>query len=382
MTPQLQGIAEGLMKRFSGLVMASCLVLLSGTAFGAETIKIGVAGAHSGDLASYGMPTANAARLVAKEVNAKGGIDGKQIELLIQDEECKPEKATNVATKLVSDGAVAVLGHICSGPTKAALPIYTAAKLVSISPSATSPELTRSGQYPLFFRTIAADDAQANLGADFAVNKLNAKKIALLHDKGDYGRGYAEFARDFINNSGKAEVVLFEGVTPGAMDYSAVVQKVRQSGADTVMFGGYHPEASKMVAQLKKKRVKVNFVSDDGVKDDMFIKVAGDAAEGVYASGPQDVSGLAMNKAAREAHVAEFGTPPGAFFDPAYAAMQALVNAIDKADSTDSDKIAQALRTELADTAIGTIKFDERGDAEGVGFTIYQVQNGKYVEMK
>lgn len=176
--------------------------------------------------------------------------------------------------------------------------------------------------------------------------------------------------------------MLFEGVTPGAMDYSAVVQKVRQSGADTVMFGGYHPEASKMVAQLRKKRVKVNFVSDDGVKDDMFIKVAGDAAEGVYASGPQDVSGLAMNKAAREAHVAEFGTPPGAFFDPAYAAMQALVNAIDKADSTDSDKIAQALRTELVDTAIGTIKFDERGDAEGVGFTIYQVQNGKYVEMK
>lgn len=208
------------MKRFSGLMMASCLVLLTGTAFGAETIKIGVAGAHSGDLASYGMPTANAARLVTKEVNAKGGIDGKQIELLIQDEECKPEKATNVATKLISDGAVAVLGHICSGPTKAALPIYTAAKLVSISPTATSPELTRSGQYPLFFRTIAADDAQANLGADFAVNKLNAKKIALLHDKGDYGRGYAEFARDFIKNSGKAEVVLFEGVTPGAMDYS------------------------------------------------------------------------------------------------------------------------------------------------------------------
>ena len=163
-------------------------------------------------------------------------------------------------------------------------------------------ELTRSGQYPLFFRTIAADDAQANLGADFAVNKLNAKKIVLLHDKGDYGRRYVEFARDFIKNSGKAEVVLFEGVTPGAMDYSAVVQKVRQSGADTVMFGGYHPEASKMVAQLRKKRVKVNFVSDDGVKDDMFIKVAGDAAEGVYASGPQDVSGLAMNKAAREAH--------------------------------------------------------------------------------
>lgn len=370
------------MKRFSGLVLVSCLILFAGTAFGAETIKIGVAGAHSGDLASYGLPTANAAKLVAKAYNAKGGINGKQVELLILDEECKPEKATNVATKLVSDGAVAILGHICSGPTKAALPIYTSAKLVSISPSATSPELTQSGQYPYFFRTIASDDAQAKLGAEFALEKLGAKKVALLHDKGDYGRGYVEFARKIIEDSGKAEVVLFEGVTPGAVDFSAVVQKVRQSGADTVMFGGYHPEGSKLVSQLKKKRVKVNFVSDDGVKDEAFIKVAGEAAEGVYASGPRDVSTLPMNLAARDAHIAEFGTPPGAFFEPAYAAMQALCNAIEKAGSTDTDKIVHALRTEPVDTSVGVIKFDERGDAEGVGFAIYQVQDGKYVEMK
>ena len=373
---------EELMKRFSGLVIAACLTLLTSTAFGADTVKIGVAGAHTGDLASYGLPTVNAAKLVAKDVNAKGGIDGKQIELLIQDEECKPEKATNAATKLISDGAVVVLGHICSGATKAALPIYTEAKIVTISPSATNPELTQSGQYPTFFRTIASDDAQAKLGVDFAIGKLAAKKIAVLHDKGDYGKGYAEYAQKFIQDGGQAEVVLFEGVTPGAVDYSAVVQKVRQTGADTVMFGGYHPEASKIVSQLKKKRVKVNFISDDGVKDDTFIKVAGADAEDVYASGPQDVSGLEMNKAAKAAHVAEFGTEAGAFFDAAYAAMQALVNAIDKADSTDSDKIMNALRTENVDTTVGTIKFDARGDAEGVGFSMYQVQGGQYVELK
>lgn len=297
-------IVEELMKRFSGLVIAACLTLLTSTAFGADTVKIGVAGAHTGDLASYGLPTVNAAKLVAKDVNAKGGIDGKQIELLIQDEECKPEKATNAATKLVSDGAVVVVGHICSGATKAALPIYTEAKIVTMSPSATNPELTQSGQYPTFFRTIASDDAQALLGVNFAIDKLGAKKIAVLHDKGDYGKGYAEYAQKFITENGKAEVVLFEGVTPGAVDYSAVVQKVRQTGADTVMFGGYHPEASKIVSQLKKKRVDVKFISDDGVKDDTFIKVAGADAEDVYASGPQDVSALEMNKAAKAAHMA------------------------------------------------------------------------------
>jgi branched-chain amino acid transport system substrate-binding protein len=374
--------AEELMKRFSGLVIAACLTLVTSTAFGADTVKIGVAGAHTGDLASYGLPTVNAAKLVAKDVNDKGGIDGKMIELLIQDEECKPEKATNAATKLVSDGAVVVLGHICSGATKAALPIYTENKIVVISPSATNIDLTQSGEYPTFFRTIASDDAQAKLGVDFAIDKLGSKKIAVLHDKGDYGKGYAEFAQNFIKKGGQAEVVLFEGVTPGAVDYSAVIQKVRQSGADTVMFGGYHPEASKLVSQLKKRRVDVKFISDDGVKDDTFIKVAGADAEGVYASGPQDVSGLEMNKAARAAHVAEFGSEPGAFFDAAYAAMQALVNAIDKADSTDADKIMNVLRTEFVDTTVGSIKFDARGDGEGVGFSMYQVQNGVYVELK
>lgn len=369
------------MKRFSGLLIAASLTLLTSAAY-ADTIKIGVAGAHTGDLASYGLPTVNAAKLVAKDVNAKGGIDGKQIELLVQDEECKPEKATNVATKLVSDGAIVVLGHICSGATKAALPIYTEAKIVTISPSATNPDLTQSGQYPTFFRTIASDDAQSKLGVDFAIDKLGAKKIAVLHDKGDYGKGYAEFAQKFIQEGGKAEVVLFEGVTPGAVDYSAVVQKVRQSGADTVMFGGYHPEASKLVSQLKKKRVDVKFISDDGVKDDTFIKVAGADAEGVYASGPQDVSGLEMNKAARAAHVAEFGAEPGAFFDAAYAAMQSLVNAIDKADGAGADKIMEALRADTVETTVGAIKFDARGDAEGVGFSMYQVQNGVYVELK
>lgn len=369
------------MKGFYALLVAICLALLAGPV-SADTIKIGVAGAHSGDLASYGLPTVNAAKLVAESVNAKGGIGGKQIELLIQDEECKPEKATNAATKVVSDGAVAVIGHICSGATKAALPIYTEANLVTISPSATNPELTQSGQYPTFFRTIASDDAQAKLGVDFAIEKLDAKKIAVLHDKGDYGKGYAEYAQKFVQEGGQAEVVLFEGVTPGAVDYSAVVQKVRQSGADTVMFGGYHPEASKLVSQMKKKKVDVRFISDDGVKDDTFIKVAGPDAEGVYASGPQDVSSLELNKQAKADHMAKFGSEPGAFFEAAYAAMLALVNAIDKAGSTDTDAIMAVLRSEFVETNIGSIKFDERGDAEGVGFSMYQVQNGKYVDLK
>ncbi len=362
-----------------GMVM---IVAMAGNGFAADTIKLGVAGPHSGDLASYGIPTVKAAELVVKDVNARGGILGKKVELLIEDDVCKPEVATNTATKLASQKADVILGHICSGATKAALGIYKDSKMIAMSPSATNPALTQSGDYPNFYRTIASDDAQAKLEVDFALDRLKLKKIAVLHDKGDYGKGLAEFAKGFLEKSGKAEVVLYEGITPGAVDYSAVVQKIKRSGAEAVIFGGYHPEASKIVSQMRKKRMDTIFISDDGVKDDTFIKVAKEFAEGVYATGPKDVSKNPMAVAANEAHKKTYGEDPGAFFLNAYAATLALLNAVEKAGSTDYDAVAKALKTEYVDTPLGKIRFDERGDALGVGFSVYQVQNGAYVEIK
>jgi branched-chain amino acid transport system substrate-binding protein len=364
------------------ILAISLMAIPSGTLLAADTIKLGVAGAHSGDLASYGLPTVKAAELVVKEINAKGGILGKQVELLVEDDACKPELATNTATKLVSQKADVVVGHICSGATKAALGIYKDAKIIAISPSATNPELTQSGQYPNFYRTIASDDAQAQLEVDFAINKLKVKKFAVLHDKGDYGKGLAEYAKKFIEDSKKAAVVLFEGITPGAVDYSAVVQKIKKEGAEAVIYGGYHPEASSIVAQMRKKGMKTIFISDDGVKDDTFIKVAGKYAEGVYATGPKDVSKNPLAAAANEAHKKAYGSDPGAFFLNAYAATQAILNAIQKAGSTDYAAIGKALQTQYAETPLGKIKFDKRGDAIGVGFSVYQVRKGVYVEVK
>ena len=139
------------------------IVAMTAPVHAADTIKIGVPGAHSGDLSSYGLPSLNAARIVVDEYNAKGGILGKQIEIIAQDDQCKPELGTNAATKALSEGAVVIMGSICSGATKAALPIYNDAKIVSISPSATTPELTQSGEYPYFFRTVASDDMSGHL---------------------------------------------------------------------------------------------------------------------------------------------------------------------------------------------------------------------------
>lgn len=372
-------------KKLFGSVLSTLVISLfvfTGLALAQETIKLGVAGPHSGDLASYGIPSIKAAELVVKEINAKGGVLGRQVELLVEDDVCKPELATNTATKLVSKGVHVVVGHVCSGATRAALGIYKDAKVIAISPSATNPALTQSGDFPNFYRTIAADDDQAKLGVQYTLNTLKAKKIAIVHDKGDYGKGFAEFAKKFVEEAKTADVVLFEGITPGAVDYSAIVQKIKQVKADTVIYGGYHPEASSIVMLMRKKKMKTNFISADGVKDDTFIKVAGKSAEGVFATGPKDVSKNPLAVAFNEAHKKAYGTDPGAFFLNAVAATQALLNAIQKAGSTDAAKVEAVLRGQEVDTPLGKVKFDKKGDAIGVGFSVYQVKKGAFVELK
>jgi len=369
-----------LQKLVGGLTVVLLLVMAPLAAVAGETIKIGVAGSHTGDLASYGIPSVRAAEMVVKEANARGGVLGKKIELVVADDACKPEIATNTATKLVSQGVVAVVGHICSGATKAALGIYKDAHVLVVSPSATNPELT-NGQYPNFFRTIATDDSQARLIVDFAVNRLKLTKIAILHDKGDYGKGFAEYARRFILAGRQAQLVLFEGITPGAVDYSSVIQKIRRSGAQGVIFGGYHPEAASLVSQMRKRGVNIIFLSDDGVKDDTFIKVAGRYAEGVYASGPRDTRQNPLAIAAINAHKRTYGTAPGPFFLNAYAATQAILNGIAVARSTNPDAVQKAMRTSFVKTPLGSISFDQRGEAIGVGFSMYQVRGGTFVQL-
>lgn len=367
----------------AGIAAGALVVSMFATAvFAADTIKLGITGPHTGDIAPYGIPAKEAAELVVAEVNAKGGINGKQIELLIADDQCKPEIATNAAAKLASEGVNLVIGSICSGSTKAALGIYKDARIIAISPAATNPPLTKSGDYPNFYRTIAADDEQGKLAADFVTGKLGAKRIAIIHDKADYGKGFADFARAAIEAGGKAQVVSYEGITPGALDYSAVIQKLRKDEADAIIFGGYHPEASKLLSQLGKKKINIPFVGPDGVRGDGFLKIAGRNAEGVYATGPRDVSKYPLNIKAHNDYKTKYGKDPGIFFDQGYAATLAALNAIKVAGGTDYEGLTKALKSSPVETPLGKIKFDAKGDAEGVGFSVYQVRNGAFVEVK
>ncbi len=369
------------MRLRSVIIVAATLLLVTGMVFAggqgeSDTIKIGVAGPHSGDLSPYGLPTINAVELVTEEVNSAGGIDGRLIELVIEDDQCAPDIATNTAAKLVSDGVVAVIGHICSGATYTALEIYTESDVVAISPSATNPGLR---EYENFFRTIGADDAQGPTQVDFVVDELGITKIALLNDKGDYGQGLTDFALQALEERG-IEPVINAGITVGAVDYSAIINRVAAEGAEAILWGGYHPEASKLVDQMRSRGLDLVFVGADGIYGDAIIDLAGEAAEGVYASGPTQPSGALAQKYT-ELHLEEYGTEPGDFFMQAVSGMLALVNAIEAAGSTEYQAIIDAMKSETVATPYGTIGFDDKGDATGVGFSIFQVQNGTYVSV-
>lgn len=366
------------MKKFLFFLILSCLAPLLARA--GDTIKIGVQGAHSGDLASYGVPSLNAVKIVAEEINAKGGVNGKMVEVISQDDECKPEKATSAATRLISDKVDAIVGPICSGPTTASLPLFQNAGTIAISPTATTPALTESGKNQLFFRTVAKDNAQARLTSDFMLNNLKVKKIAYLHDNGDYGKGFADYNRELMEKGG-AETVLFEAVTPDAVDFSAVVRKLRRAKPDIIVFGGYQPVASKLVQQMRRDRLTTPLIGPDGVKDETFLKMTGKDGEGVYASYPKDTTTLAAYEKARKAHMDKHGSEPGFGYYNAYAATQALLDAIAKVGSEDVKALDKTLRENIVDTPLGKIHFNENGDAAGMALSIYQVKDGKFIEL-
>jgi len=313
------------------VLMVAVIFLLFDIGYASEPIKIGVAGAHSGELAPYGISGLRGVELAVQHINAQGGVLGRRLESIVEDDLCKPKDAAIIATKLVVENVHAVIGHICSGATLAALEIYNEARVVVISPSATNPALTRGGRYPNFFRTIAADDKQAKVQVEFTLNVLNQKKVAVLHDKGVYGKGLAEFVKTNLRKSAPDRLVLYEGIPPAMIDYSMLAQKIRRSKADAVIFGGYHPAATKLLIQMRKMGVTAAFISGDGIKDETFIEMAGNYAEGVYATAPKDTSKHPLAMAATETYHQEYGDAPGAFFLTAYAATLALANAINKA---------------------------------------------------
>lgn len=366
------------------LFMISLLTILVSMSFAtggsedkksSEPIKIGVTGPFSGDLASYGIPTAEAVKIIAKKVNDAGGIDGRQIVVVEEDDMCDPNQSTTVASKLVAEKVVAVVGPICSGATQSAMPTYVSAEIPVISPSSTNPSLAEN--YDGFFRTIAADDIQGVRQAEFLAKDLGLKNIAVIHDQQDYGRGLAESAKENLEKL-NANILLFEGVTVGAVDYSAIVSKIINSKAEAIVYGGYDADGSKLLIQLRAKGFKGAFIAGDGFKGAQFLKLAGESAEGAYASGPADYSTVPKYQEAMQEYEDMKGEVAGSFYAEGYAAMSILVETLKAGKLTGPDIKAYLQSGQVFDTSVGEITFDEIGNSASAKFDIYQVKNGKF----
>ena len=219
-------------------------------------IKIGVAGPITGANASFGAQLTEGVAQAAADIDAKGGILGQQITVEQGDDVSDPKQGVSVANKFVGDGVKYVVGHFNSGVTIPASEVYADNGVLFITPSATNPKVTDRGLWDAF-RTCGRDDQQGKLWADLALTKLKDAKIAIVHDKTPYGQGLADAARGFMNAGGKKEV-LYEGVNTGEKDYSAIVSKIKASGADYLMWGGLHTEGGLIVRQMRDQGMKTD----------------------------------------------------------------------------------------------------------------------------
>jgi len=362
-------------------ICISLQIMDSKECMASEIIKLGSVGAHSGEVGKVGIPMLRASEMVVKGINDNGGILGKQVELIAKDDKCQKDLAAKMAKAFISEGVPLVMGHMCTPATWAALEVYKNSKRIVMSPSATDPALSQ-GKHPNFYRTVAPDGLEAKLQVDLALNKLGLQKLAIIHDKSDYGKVLAKHVNSSLKKAERAKVIMFEGISPGAKNYSKIIKKIESAKADGVIYEGYYTEASKLLIEMRKKNMTTFFISDNGVKDDDFIKHAGEFAEGVFVSGEKRSKDNPEAKKVYQAYRKIYGTEPGPFFLNAYAATMILITATEKAGTTDYKALTEVLHSESFDTPMGKIRFDDNGDPINVGFVIYQVKNGGFVEFR
>lgn len=320
-----------------------------------EPIKIGLATDLSNLIPQPGQDIANGARVAVLERNEAGGIQGFQVDLDVQDDRCVGEDATNVANLFASDPqVVAVVGHVCSGATSAAIDVYVQARIPSVSPSSTAAFLPEKG-YDTFNRVAFSDAAQGTVDARYIYTVLGATTLAVVHDNTDYGKGLSEIvAAEFtalggtVVNGGELLVI-----NPDEQDYRAVLTPLAAEPPAALFFGGYEQQAALLVSQMKEVGLADTiFYSDDGTYTQGYIDAAGEAAEGSYASFV-DTSSFA-NAEALEAFKAryetEFGVAPdelGPFHAHAYDAASIIMNAVESVATVDADGNLVINREEL-----------------------------------
>jgi branched-chain amino acid transport system substrate-binding protein len=322
------------------------------------------------------------AEMAVADINAKGGVLGKKLKLEVGDDACDPKQAVAVANQMVGKKIVFMAGHFCSSSSIPASAIYNEAGILQMTPASTNPALTEEAankKWMNVFRTCGRDDAQGLVAGKFLASQYKGQKVAIIHDKSAYGKGLADETKKAMNAAGLQEV-MYEAITQGDKDFTALVSKMKAAGVVAMYLGGYHTEAGLLVRQAREQGLNALLVSGDALVTDEFWKITGPAGQGTLMTFAPDPRKL---KTAEEV-VKKF---KAANYDPegytlyTYAAFQAWAAAAAKAGSTDTAKVAAALRGMTVDTVLGKLAWDAKGDVKDAAYVWYVFKDGKYNEM-
>ncbi len=362
----------------------AAVAMAAATAFSSAAlaeIKIAVAGPMTGQYAAFGEQMRIGAEAAVADINAAGGVLGQQLTLSVGDDACDPKQAVAVANNFVGEGVVFVAGHFCSGSSIPASSVYAEEGIIQISPASTNPKFTdeRPNADGGTYRVCGRDDQQGDTAGAYLKANFDGKNIAFLHDKTAYGKGLADATLAAFQKAGGKET-MYEAITAGEKDYSAIVTKMKGENVDVVYLGGYHTEGGLIVRQMRDQGMDTLLVSGDALVTDEYWAITGDAGEGTLMTFSPDPRNNPNAADVVKKLEAEGKTTEG-YVVYTYAAIQAWAQAAEAAGSVDYDPMVDALNDGAFKTALGELSFDDKGDVSLPGYVFYRWSNGEYAEI-
>lgn len=362
------------------------------------TVVIGVDAPLTGANSATGLGIQYGVQIAVDDANKKNTVPGVTFKVKALDDKAVPATGQQNATALVGTKEVlGVVGPLNSGVATSMQQVFATANLVEISPSNTAPELTQGKDwqtskkrpYKSYFRTATTDALQGGFAADYAYNTLKKKKVYVVDDKQTYGAGLAKlFTAGFKKTGGK--VVGTDHVNTGDKDFSTLVTKIKNSGADLLYYGGQYDESQILTKQLKDAGAKIPLFGGDGMFSDTYIKTAGKSAEGDLSTSvgvpvttlPAAKEFIATYKAKK--YPGDYGTYGGYSYDAATAIIKAVANVVKdgKVPSDARSKIVAEVQKGKFDGIAGPVAFDEYGDTTNKQLTVYQVTKGEWKAVK
>ena len=341
-------------------------------------IVVGEYGSFTGTTATFGQSTHNGIALAFDEVNAAGGILGKKIKLLSEDDQSKPEEAATAATKLINQNrVVALLGEVASSRSLAAAPISQSAKVPMISPSSTNPRVTQVGDY--IFRVCFIDPFQGSVMAKFAANSLKVKKVAILYDlRNDYSVGLRQYFTDTFKGLG-GEIVAEQSFSEGDSDFRAQLTQLKAKSPEAIYLPGYYTEASTVARQARELGITAPLMGGDGWDSPKLFEIGGKAIEGSYISNhysTEDPSPT-IQKFVQD-YKTKYGATPDALAALGYDAAKILADAIKRAGGTEGPKLRDAIAATVDFPGVtGKITIDKTRNAVKPA-VVLKVTDGKF----